>query len=404
MVKRSADQKLIRITNQNLIIDTIRTNESATRSSLSKTLQLSVPSVCANVDQLIELGIIRETGEESSSVGRKAKLLKLNNDFGYLVSIDLSNPCVTIAISSLKPEIVHEHKFDLEQFELERLTDLLLENIERILTAKQLPLDKMLAISLSVPGIVDSKKGIADCGSYLTKLGKVPFRDLIQRKYDVPVLVQKDIDAAVIAEMKYGVAKACKDVVFVSADVGVGLGIVLNGGLFKGSSQASGEMCKFVMDREERLDDSPKKRLVDLVSVGSLVQAVRSDLTSGAQSVVLNEAGGQIEKVDFNTIIRGTLANDDLCVKHVRECARIMGIAVTNMLLLLDLECVILGGGFVTLGPAYTDTLAADVRKHISSDLHIVNTMLKNKAVLLGGIAIGLESIFEEVLKERSVE
>lgn len=403
MAKRSADQKLVRFTNQNLIIDTIRSNESATRSSLSKALQLSVPSVCANVDQLIELGIIRETGEETSSVGRKAKLLKMNNDFGYLVSIDLSNPCVTLAASNLKPEILHELKFDLEQFELVRLTDLLLENIEKLLTDNGLALDKMLAISLSVPGIVDSKQGIADCGSYLTALGKVPFRELLQRKYDVPVLVQKDIDAAVIAEMKYGIAKECEDVVFVSADVGVGLGIVLNGRLFKGSSHAAGEMCKFVMDRDDRPSGVGKERLVDLVSVGALVQAVRRDLASGLPSVVLGESGGQIDKVDFNSIIKGTLANDELCLKHVRECARLMGVAVTNMLLLLDLECVVLGGGFVTLGPAYTDTLAAEVRKHLTSKLHIVNTELKNKAVVLGGISIGLESIFEEVLKERAV-
>lgn len=403
MVKRSADQRLIRLTNQKLIMDTIRSNESATRSSLSKALQLSVPSVCTNVDQLIDLGIIRETGEEISSVGRKAKMLKMNYNFGYLVSIDLSNPCITLAISNLKPTILDELKFDLEQFELEQLMDLLFQNIDKLVNTSGLPLHHLLAISLSVPGIVDSKKGIAHCGSYLSPLGEVHFQELLQQKYDVPVLVQKDIDAAVLAETNYGIAKERRDVVFVSADVGVGLGIVLNGSLFKGSTYAAGEMCNFVMDKDEQAKEISDRRLVDFVSVKSLVHAVRRDIASGAQSKVLNDAGGQIDKIDFNTIIKGTLADDPLCVKHVTECARIMGIAVTNMLLLLDLECVVLGGGFVSLGAHYTDTLTAEVHKHIPTNPLIVITELKNKAVLMGSISIGLDSIFNEVLVEKSL-
>ncbi|OCT10515.1 hypothetical protein A8709_11990 [Paenibacillus pectinilyticus] len=401
MAKHSADQTSVRIINQNLILNEIRVNHSVTRSGLSKALQLSVPSVCTNVDKLIELGIIHETGEESTSVGRKAQMLKMNNDFGYLISIDLSNPCITIAISNLKPDILGEIKFDLEQFQLEQLTDLLLAKIEELLAASRLPLDKLLAISISVPGTVDSTQGIVDCGSYLAPLGKVPFRQLFQSKYDIPILMQKDIDAAVIAEMTYGIAKEYRNVVFVSADVGIGLGIILNGSLFKGSSNASGELGNFVMDRKSVPEGAVTERLIDLVSVRALVLAVKQDLASGEQSSVLDEAGGQSEKIDFNTIIKCTLAGDPLCVKHVTECARMMGIAVSNMLLLLDLECVILGGGFVTLGTAYTDTLSTEVRRLIPSNPRIVTSQLKNKAVLLGGFSIGLSSIFEDVLKER---
>ncbi|WP_391573474.1 ROK family protein [Cohnella sp.] len=403
MAKRSADQKLVRMTNQNLILSTIREKESVTRSILSKALQLSVPSVCANVDQLIELGIVRETGEETSSVGRKAKVLKLNPRYGYLISVDLSNPCVTLAMSDLEPVVLQQLKFDLDLYRIEQLMELLLEKIEQLLEQSSISSRQVLAISVSVPGIVDSERGVVECGSYLAPLGSVAFREQLQSRFDVPVLLQKDIDAAIIAERNFGAAKDSANAAFVSADVGIGTGIVLGGALFKGSRYAAGELSRFIMDRQPLADGLAPALLGDLVSVKALVQSVRAEVELGAASSVLDEAGGDSARIDFNAIIGATMSGDPLCVKHVKESARLMGLAVSNMLLLLDLDCVILGGGFAALGAAYTENLAEEVRKHVPQTPSIRTTELRSKAVVMGGISLALEAVFDELLLEKSV-
>ncbi len=403
MAKRSADQKLVRMTNQNLILSTIREKESVTRSILSKALQLSVPSVCANVDQLIELGIVRETGEETSSVGRKAKVLKLNPRYGYLISVDLSNPCVTLAMSDLEPVVLQQLKFDLDLYRIEQLMELLLEKIEQLLEQSSISSRQVLAISVSVPGIVDSERGVVECGSYLAPLGSVAFREQLQSRFDVPVLLQKDIDAAIIAERNFGAAKDSANAAFVSADVGIGTGIVLGGALFKGSRYAAGELSRFIMDRQPLADALAPALLGDLVSVKALVQSVRAEVELGAASSVLDEAGGDSARIDFNAIIGATMSGDPLCVKHVKESARLMGLAVSNMLLLLDLDCVILGGGFAALGAAYTENLAEEVRKHVPQTPSIRTTELRSKAVVMGGISLALEAVFDELLLEKSV-
>ncbi len=403
MAKRSADQKLVRMTNQNLILSTIREKESVTRSILSKALQLSVPSVCANVDQLIELGIVRETGEETSSVGRKAKVLKLNPRCGYLISVDLSNPCVTLAMSDLEPVVLQQLKFDLDLYRIEQLMELLLEKIEQLLEQSSISSRQVLAISVSVPGIVDSERGVVECGSYLAPLGSVAFREQLQSRFDVPVLLQKDIDAAIIAERNFGAAKDSANAAFVSADVGIGTGIVLGGALFKGSRYAAGELSRFIMDRQPLADGLAPALLGDLVSVKALVQSVRAEVELGAASSVLDEAGGDSARIDFNAIIGATMSGDPLCVKHVKESARLMGLAVSNMLLLLDLDCVILGGGFAALGAAYTENLAEEVRKHVPQTPSIRTTELRSKAVVMGGISLALEAVCDELLLEKSV-
>lgn len=396
MSKVSAKQQNVRITNQNLIIDTIRRHDNATRSELSKLLKLSVPSVCTNVDQLVEFGIVRETEDDSTGVGRKASRLRLNTRYGYIISIDLSNPCITVALSDLKPEVISEVKFDLEQFETEQLFSLLQEKIEELLSINELDASRLLVISISVPGRVNNESGIVQCGSYLQELGNVDFRTPLEEKFGAKVQLQKDINAAVIGEISFGAAQGKDNAVFVSADVGVGLGIVLGGKLYSGSSHAAGEIEGYVMSAAEYAPGAAeeKPRLQQWTSVKALVDAVQADIEAGVPCSING-------KVDFNAIIQATQAGDELCVKHVRQAARAIAVFVTNMLYLLDLETVILGGGFVTLGPEYTDTVRAEVQRlRPGTAANIVNTGLKTKAVLLGGLSIGLENIFRDLLKE----
>ncbi|GGG78277.1 ROK family transcriptional regulator [Paenibacillus radicis (ex Gao et al. 2016)] len=395
MAKKSAKQQFVRITNQNLIIDTIRQRESATRSELSKLLNLSVPSVCTNVDQLVELGIVRETEDASSGVGRKASRLRLNDQFGYIIAVDLSNPCVTVAIANLKPEIVQELKFDIEQYELGQLMELLTGKIEELLTHAGVSREQLLMISISVPGQVDGESGLVKCGSYLESLGTVNFREPLSDRFLTKVLLQKDINAAIIGEMSFGSAQGCSNAVFLSADVGLGLGIVLDGRLYPGSFHASGEIAGYLI----RTSDAAPVRLQDQVSIGALVRDVRAELAAGAASSLHQISASK--PVGFNDIMAAVFAGDDLAVRQVKKRAQMLAAVVVNLLQLLDLDTIVLGGGFVSLGPAYTDTLREEVKALMPfSKAAIVHTALKTKAVLIGGVAIGLEMIFNELLEE----
>jgi len=404
--KVSAKQKHVRIMNQNLIIDAIRRDESATRSELSKLLQLSVPSVCTNADQLVRLGILRETEDGFTGVGRKASRLRLNDNFGYIISVDLSNPCITVGISNLNPIIIQEVKFDIEQYDINQLMELIISKIDELLVKSNVLVNQLRAISISIPGQVDNDLGIVKCGSYLERLGTVNFREPLQNKFGVRVLVQKDINSAVLGEIKFGAAQGHANAVFVSVDVGVGLGIVLGGSLYPGKFHLAGEIEDYIVNAEEENTERPdglfrSSRLRDFVTIEALVRSVRAELEAGGESRLLKAVNGDIVKVDFNDIIKATLEGDALSVKHVKRCAKIMAAFIANMLFLLDLDTVILGGGFVTLGSAYTDTIRDEVRRLGLGNTAIVDTALKTKAVLIGGIAIGLETMFSELLEEQ---
>ena len=135
MKKVLGNQRLVRITNQKLIIDAIRENGLISRAELSKLLKLSLPSVSSNIDRLIKQGLLVEVGEGDSSGGRKPIMLEFNNNYGNIIGIDMAGMEVKVAVSNLKPEILAKMTFAIsENSNGEEILQILIEKVSEIIS------------------------------------------------------------------------------------------------------------------------------------------------------------------------------------------------------------------------------------------------------------------------------
>jgi len=385
---------MIRQTNQKLIVDAVRQKEVTTRSEISKMLNLSVPSVCANVDQLLAQGVLKqEASGGDAGVGRKAGRLRLNDEYGYVVSIDCTNPRVKLALSNLKPQIMRESAVELELNELSQAFDRIMDGIDALLAEAGIAKERLLAVAIAVPGTVNADTGIVDCGSYLNVLGTVHLRELMQERFpNTPIFLQNDINAAVVGELRYGAARGRKHAIYISVDIGVGSGLVLDGKLHSGNSHIAGEIASFVMNLAPLDGDySRKNELQQIVSIRAITEAIVAETRDGGAV-----AGGTLA---WETIVDAVAKRDPLCTKHVERSARIMGIAVSNVMALLDLELVIIGGRVVQLGDMYVDAMREEVEKLLGIKPGIVYTELGDRAVLYGGIAVAMGHVFEHIAR-----
>jgi len=399
MKKVLGNQRLVRITNQKLIIDAIRENGLISRAELSKLLKLSLPSVSSNIDRLIKQGLLVEVGEGDSSGGRKPIMLEFNNNYGNIIGIDMAGMEVKVAVSNLKPEILAKMTFAIsENSNGEEILQILIEKVSEIISKYKL--HKIMAIVIAIPGIINSKDGYVEYSYRFRELARVDIKKAFEEQFKTTILLRNDINTAVLGELCYGCGKGYLNLVYVGVDVGIGAGIVLNGKLYEGAHYCAGEIGYLALSQDVFETKHRKRRyLGPIASIKSIVENVKSSIKNGAESSILSFVNGDAEKISFIHVVKALQEGDKLCYEHVINSARILGIAVSNIANILDVDLIIIGNEAENFGPDYINTVRSVVNKMTVTSPQIAYSLLKNEAVIYGTFAIALEYILNNIIK-----
>lgn len=228
------------------IVDYIMRQRVTSKVELAKQLNLSMPTVLTNVNELIEKGLILETGEYESTGGRKAKSLGLNKNYRYAIGIDITANHVGMVFINLSSELVKQVRIRLKFTSNVGYCSQLSERISEFIhdvkdTLKIQNTDDILGIGVSIPGIIDCQNNII-VKSHALQLENYSL-SFIEQVLPFPTYFENDANAAMMAEntMKY------KDAVFLSLNNTLGGAFCINGKLFPGQNQKAGEFGHMIL-------------------------------------------------------------------------------------------------------------------------------------------------------------
>jgi glucokinase len=208
------------------------------------------------------------------------------------------------------------------------------------------------AIGVSVPGWVDSIRGV------LVGAPNIPcWRDFrlvreIERHYGLPVHAANDANAGALAESTWGAAAGCANVLYVTLGTGVGTGIVLQHRLYTGRTGAAGEGGHVTIDFRGPCCGCGKNGCIEMyVSGTAIARRARECIVQrgGRRSRMFTLAGGNIAAVKSETVAVAAKAGDPLARKILDEAADHFAIWLGNMIDLLDPEIIVVGGGVAKL-------------------------------------------------------
>ncbi|MHB1485910.1 MAG: ROK family protein [Saccharofermentanales bacterium] len=386
------NQQLARITNQKLIIDIIREKGPLSRAGISKSLKLSAPTVSCNIDKLINNGIIHETGIGDSSGGRKPIMLEFNYNYGNIVGIDLSGEVAKFALGNLKPEIIQEVKSEMPSGKTGKETIYwFIEKIDGILQANRNAVEKLMAVSIAFPGVVDPVSGKTKSSIRFGDWIDLDIKKIFEDHYNVPLLINNDINTAVLGELRYGCGNGYKNMAYIGVDVGIGAGIVINGALYEGSRFTAGEMSRIILPDGTYLES--------VLTVTKIVENIKKNISSGTSSILKELSGGDTDKIDFGLIVKALELKDEFCVSQIKRYAEILGIAIANMANILDFEIIIIGNEIVKLGNPFIDTIKEVVSQHVDPDPVVMYSKLDTKTVIYGTFAVCLNHVFSHIIE-----
>lgn len=231
-------------------------SRETSRIEIARNLDLDKSTISNNVNELLELGIIIESTEGSSSPqgGRKPVHIKLNKNYGCVLGIEMTPDSYTAVAVDLEGEIVYS-KFEKAGISGKNFKEKFQEitaALRQELVAKNL---KLLGIGVGVSGVVNSKNGVIKYSIPLKISKDYRFYKKIAGEVDVPVFIDNDANASVWGELAFHRRKELKDFIFLLLEVrdreyeqknaydsiGVGVGLVLNGNVHYGHDYSAGE-------------------------------------------------------------------------------------------------------------------------------------------------------------------
>lgn len=234
---------LIRDINRCGVMDTIRKNGPITQSSLAQILNLQPSTILNIINELEEKGWIKESGKSVSGSrgGRRAKLFELNEVGAFAIGVDFEADNIIASLVGLTGNHVGNIKVATpSQSSSEVILEFLADTIEQLM--KQYPQyqDRILGIGVALPGRVDSESGMSIYATNFKTWRNVNVSDYLYQKFNIPVKIEHSLSLMALGEMWYGESAA--NMVCLGFRQGIGLGIVMNGMIYRGAHHFAGEV------------------------------------------------------------------------------------------------------------------------------------------------------------------
>jgi glucokinase len=211
---------------------------------------------------------------------------------------------------------------------------------------------KVRAIGVSVPGWVDSKRGVLLGAANLPCWKNFPLVQNIGRHYKFPVKLGNDGNTAALAEAAWGAGAGYKNVFYVTLGTGIGTGLVLNRRIYDGRTGAASEGGHVTIDFRGPQCACGKRGCIEVYASGpAIARRARQRLSEPAapSSTILQLANGKLDHVTTEIVSKAAKSGDLLAQEILQEAAGHLSIWLGNMLDLLEPDIIVIGGGIAHL-------------------------------------------------------
>lgn len=368
---------------------------------------ISSPTSIGLLNGLIDNELIKKQGRGASIGGRKPDLYRLKKECFYVLGIQVDKSKIRMAIfdnnnnkiASLDDIPFHIAK-DLKT--IDSFYQVALNLIEDSGIAKK----KLMGIGISMPGLVSSEKG-KNFTYFLTEEESESLQQILNKKFGKPVFIFNDAKSACVAEFYFGLANSKNNVLVISMDWGIGLGIIMDGKMHLGSSGFAGEFGHIPLIDEGLLCHCGKRGCLETVASGiALTRMAREGILDGEYTILRKTFADTTEKIQPKHIIEAANKGDQFAIKILSEIGINLGKGIAVLIQLFNPELIIIEGEFAEAKQFITTPIQQSVNTYCMAQLREKTTIslsnLGEDSILLGSVAGVMENIFEQQLSNRN--
>lgn len=381
--------------NKSLVLKKIINHSPISRAAVAQEVGLNKGTVSSLVNDLLEDHLIYESGPGKSSGGRRPVMLLFNEKAGFSVGIDIGVNYLLGVLTDLNGNICIEKEVTFKNLSYEEIEKQLFNTIDYLMDSAPQSPHGIIGIGVGVPGIVDNNGEILLAPNLNWK--NLNLKLILENKYQLPIIIENEANAGAYGEKRFGAGKDSEHVIYVSAGIGIGVGLILNGALYKGSNGFSGELGHMTIQVNGPTCRCGNKGCWELFA------SEQALLTAAEKMNLTSQTGKELELSDLLTLAE---QGDQRVIALFEQAGDYLGVGINNIINGFNPQQVIIGNRMASsskwLHKTLTDRVSNQALWFQQNDLTICFSELSTFSSALGAAAFSIENFLNVSIQQKT--
>jgi len=390
--------------NEAVVIDAVRRAPGGlSRVEISEQTGLSAQTVSNIVRRMLEAGLLLERDRIAQGLGKPRTPLVLHPTGRYAIGVHLDPLVTTLVVVNLVGEVAaHQQRPTRADADPGEILAAIADDVPGLLAEAGVSLDQVSGIGFASPGPVDTASGMVLDPPHLPRWRDVRVSDDLGERVGLPVVLDKDVVAAVVGERWRGATLGQANSMFLYLSTGIGVGVAVDDVILRGSTGNAGDIGHMVVDDQGPLCECGRRGCIGVtLSPAALVERAVAAGALGEREVA-NVHSAEPARVDegFSALCALVEAGDPTATEVVAASAKQLAKAISTLANIFDTDAVAVGGPTWTrLQAVYLDRLPEYVRPDLvhrpgNRPLSVVGTALGADVIAIGAACLVLDREF----------
>jgi predicted NBD/HSP70 family sugar kinase len=386
--------RLLRAHNERTLLEHLRGAGPSSRPDLARIAGLSKPTVSQALANLESAGLVRPVGPASPSLGRTAMLYEVDPTAGYVVGIDIGRAWIRVAAADLSGGIVARRDERNRARSASALVKAVAAVAHDVVAEAGLTWKRVAHTVVGGPGVFDPDTDRLRHAPNVPGWSRPGVMSSLREVLPPTVALDNDANLAAVGERSYGSGRDARTFVYVSVGTGIGMGVIIDGELYRGAHGAAGEVGYLPLGGDDEVAGAAGR---DARRRGMLEEAAAADAV-----VRTAKRLGMAGATSAKRVFAAARAGDELALAAVDDEAKRLALVVGTVAAIVDPEFILLGGGV----GSNIDLLRPPLERRLAELTPLAPPVAEGElgqdAIVLGAVASALDTARDLVFEQRA--
>ena len=386
---------MVRLRNGQVVLDQFLEagKQSIYRTQIARRTGLSKPTVNALVLNLEEAGLVKQVSslQTHGRIGRPAASYELRPEAAMVVGVDMGVTKTLVGVAGLLGEVIAMDRIETPSHAVAAV-DTVVTTVKRLLESLGGPVHRLEGACVGVPGVYRPSLDRVEMAPNLPGFVDLPILAELSERLGVSVTIENDVNLAAVGEAKAMASEGVTDFAAISIGTGIGMGIVMEGALYRGAHGAAGEIGSVKLPRVGG-EVSHGLTLEDVASAPAIRKLFHRSVEAGSRTNLEGDA-------DVPAIFGAAAHGDEAAASALNTVADAVALAVSYFCWTYDPARVVFGGG-VGDNPVFVDAVRARIGHYLTVVPTLVPSKLGGQAAFLGAVSNALADVRSSLVVKR---